>query len=104
MPNRRILSLWFPRLGAERVMRVARGLLDGPLAVVGEQANAQVITSLNGAAQAAGLQVGQPVRDAHAMCAGLITRSRNAPGEVAFLAALQRWAGKIGRASCRERV
>jgi len=95
MPNRRILSLWFPRLGAERVMRAARGVPDGPLGIVAERANAQVISSLNDAATAAGLQVGQPVRDAHAMCAGLVTRIRNVPAEAAFLAALRRWAGRF---------
>ncbi|NOD94395.1 DNA polymerase Y family protein [Ruegeria sp. HKCCD4884] len=95
MPKRRILSLWFPRLGAERLIRAARGLHSGPLAVVTEQSNMQVITSLNTEAQAAGLRVGQPVRDAHAMCASLITRHRNAPAEAAFLTALRRWAGKF---------
>ncbi len=95
MPKRRILSLWFPRLGAERLVRAARGLHDGPLAVVAEQSNMQVVTSLNTQAQAAGLRVGQPVRDAHAMCASLITRPRNAPAEAAFLTALRRWAGKF---------
>ena len=95
MPDRRILSLWFPRLGAERLMRAARGIETGPLAVVEEQANAQVITSLNHAGQIAGLQVGQPVRDAHAMCGGLLTRTRNAPAEAAFLTAIRRWAGKF---------
>ncbi|MCF6232344.1 MAG: DNA polymerase Y family protein [Rhodobacteraceae bacterium] len=95
MPNRRILSLWFPRFGAERVMRAERGVLEGPLGIVAEQANAQVITSLNLAASVAGVQMGQPVRDAFAMCAGLITRARNTPAEVAFLAALRRWAGKF---------
>jgi protein ImuB len=94
MPNRRILSLWFPRLGAERLIRAARGMDEAPLAVVAEQANMQVISSLNAAAVAAGLQLGQPVRDAHAMCAQLLTRVRNVPAEAAFLAALRRWAGK----------
>lgn len=95
MPNRRILSLWFPRLGAERVLRVARGTVDGPLAIVDDQGNAQVVSSVNEAAHGAGIRVGQPVRDAHAMCAGLLTRVRNAPAEVAFLTALRRWAGKF---------
>ena len=95
MSNRRILSLWFPRLGAERLMRAHRGVEAGPLAVVAERANMQVISSLNGAALAAGLQMGQPVRDAHAMCAGLLTRTRNAPAETRFLTALRRWAGKF---------
>ncbi len=95
MPKRRILSLWFPRLGAERLVRAARGLHAGPLAVVAEQSNMQVVTSLNVEAQAAGLRVGQPVRDAHAMCAALVTRPRNPPAEAAFLTALRRWAGKF---------
>ncbi|UWQ93253.1 DNA polymerase Y family protein [Rhodobacteraceae bacterium M382] len=94
MSRRRILSLWFPRLGAERVMRAERGGLAGPLAVVEEQSNTQVITALNTAAEAAGLQVGQPLRDAHAMCAHLLTRNRNGPAETAFLGILRRWAGK----------
>ncbi len=95
MPKRRILSLWFPRLGAERLVRAARGLHAGPLAVVAEQSNMQVVTSLNVEAQAAGLRVGQPVRDAHAICAALVTRPRNPPAEAAFLTALRRWAGKF---------
>ena len=94
MSRRRILSLWFPRLGAERIARAEKGL-GGPLAVVGAQGNMQVITSLNGAAQAAGLRVGQPVREAHAICAGLITRPRNGSAEAAFLTALRRWAGRF---------
>jgi protein ImuB len=99
MSKRRILSLWFPRLGAERLARTGGapgdGTAGGPLAVVAERGNMQVVTSLNAAAQAAGLRVGQPLRDAHAMCAGLLTRTRNAPAEAAFLAALRRWAGRF---------
>jgi protein ImuB len=95
MLTRRILSLWFPRLGAERLIRAQRDSIPGPLAVVTEVANMQVITSLSAQAQGAGLQVGQPVRDAHAMCAGLIARARNEPAEAAFLTALRRWAGKF---------
>ncbi len=95
MPKRRILSLWFPRLGAERIVRAERCMADGPLAVVEERGNMQVLTSVNGAAAVAGLQAGQPLRDAHAICAHLTTHTRNAPAEAAFLAALRRWAGKF---------
>jgi protein ImuB len=95
MPDRRILSLWFPRLGAERLIRRQPNLADHPLAIVQEQQNMQLISSLNGAAQGQGLQVGQPVRDAHAMCPGLITHARSMVGEQRFLEALQRWAGKF---------
>jgi len=55
----------------------------------------QVISSLNAVAQGHGLQVGQPVRDAHAMCPGLITYTRSTVAEGRFLDALQRWAGKF---------
>ncbi|MEM9636247.1 MAG: DNA polymerase Y family protein [Pseudomonadota bacterium] len=95
MTNRRVLSLWFPHLGTDRLTRRNPQLADLPLAVVEEQHNAQVLTSLNLTALGFGLRVGQPVRDAHAMCEGLITRTRNIPGEAGFLAALQRWAGKF---------
>ena len=95
MPNRRTLSLWFPRLGAERLMRMGHGLDDIPLAIVAEERNAQVISSLNQQGEAAGLYIGQPLRDAHAMCANLLTKSRNIPAETQFLMALRRWAGKF---------
>ena len=95
MPDRRILSIWFPRLGAERLIRRQPLLADQPVAVVEDRQNMQVITSLSGVAQNAGLQVGQPVRDAHAMCPGLLTYARSVPAETRFLEALQRWAGKF---------
>lgn len=95
MTRRRILSLWFPRLGAERVFRAERIVVSGPLAVVAEQSNMQMVTSVNMAAQVAGVRVGQPVRDAHAMCANLMTRTRNIQAEASFLTALRRWAGKF---------
>jgi protein ImuB len=95
MPNRRILSLWFPRLAAERVLRVERGTIDAPLAVVADRANAPVLVSLDARAEAEGLSLGQPVRDAQAMCPRLVTRIANPQVEEAFLASLRRWAGKF---------
>jgi protein ImuB len=95
MKTRRILSLWFPHFGAERLMRRDPMLAEVPLGVVEERHNSQMLSSVNGPAARIGLRVGQPVRDAHAMCEALVTRSRSAPAEVAFLGALQRWAGKF---------
>lgn len=95
MSHRRILSLWFPRLGAERVLRDARGGLTGPLAIVEEVSNRQVISALNQVAEDAGLHRGQGLRDAHAICAQLIVRSRNLSAETGFLAALRRWSGQF---------
>ena len=95
MSHRRILSLWFPRLAADRALRAERGLLPGPLAVVEEVANSQSLMSLTPEAAAAGLRVGQPLRDARAMCPALVTRPANLPADAAFLTALRRWAGKF---------
>lgn len=95
MPAKRHLSLWFPRLAAERLLRLERGLPSGPFVVVEDQRGAQVITSLNAEAQAAGLRPGQPLRDARAMCAGLTSRPTNRVAEANFLTTLRRWAGKF---------
>jgi protein ImuB len=95
MAHRRILSLWFPRLAAERVLRRQGGALPQPFAVVADRGGAQVLVSLNPEAEAAGLSLDQPLRDATAMCAALITRAADPLAEAAFLTALRRWAGKF---------
>jgi protein ImuB len=95
MPHRRILSLWFPRLAAERALRLGRGSHDGPFAIVAEQGNMQVLVSLSAEAEAQGLTRGQPLRDAQAICPALLTRPANPVAEAAFLSALRRWAGKF---------
>ena len=95
MPNRRILSLWFPRLAAERILRQRREVLPLPFAVVADQNGAQVLVSLNAEAEVAGLRQGQPLRDATAMCPGLLTKPADPLAEAAFLGVLRRWAGKF---------
>jgi len=95
MKQRRILSLWFPRLGAERFLRLERGLPPRAFAVVGEEHNAQVLVSLSVEAEASGLRMGQPLRDARAMCPELDTKLRNRDLDAAFLAVLRRWAAKF---------
>ncbi len=95
MSHRRILSLWFPRLAAERHLRRLAAALPPPLAVVGDRRGAQVLTSLSAAAEAAGLARGQPLRDATAMCPALVTRTEDALAEATFLTVLRRWAGKF---------
>ena len=92
---RRILSLWFPRLAAERVLRQRRDTLPMPFATVQEQSRALVLTSLNPLAEMAGLSRGQPLRDAAAMCPGLLTAVTDPQTERAFLGRLQRWRGNI---------
>ncbi|MCV6595308.1 MAG: DNA polymerase Y family protein [Silicimonas sp.] len=95
MQNRRILSLWFPRLAAERALRQGAGVSGVPFAVVGEVKNAQVLVSLSREAEAAGLTRGQALRDGRAICPELQTRLQNPELERAFLTVLRRWAGKF---------
>ncbi len=76
-------------------MRLDRGLLDAPFAVVKDQGNMQVIASLSVESEAQGLTPGQPLRDAHAMCPNLVTRLANPQAEAAFLTVVRRWAGKF---------
>lgn len=95
MPHRRILSLWFPRLAAERVERRGGVHLGAPLAVVATRQNAQVLISLNAAAEEEGLSPGQAVSDATALCPNLRTVYDNPLEEERFLNALSRWAGKF---------
>ncbi|QDC08387.1 DNA polymerase Y family protein [Oceanicola sp. D3] len=95
MPNRRILSLWFPRLAAERLIRADPMLAEAPLVVVRERGNVASLASLSRAASAAGLRPGQPLRDAQAVCPDLVTRLERPALEADFLTVLRRWAGKF---------
>lgn len=94
MPSRRILCLWFPRLGAERILRSTHYDPDIPFAVIQNKGSAQVLWSLSQAASAAGLNHDQPLQDAQAMCHNLVTRLHNPPCEAMFLTRVRRWAGK----------
>src|SRR6056297_1113748 len=93
MPSRRILSVWFPRLGAERLTR--RSGVAGPFAVVAEDGPRQVLAALSTEAGALGLVPGQPLREAQAMCPDLRTAPQEPAAEAAFLRALARWADRF---------
>lgn len=95
MKPRRILSLWFPRLAAERLIRLEPSLGEVPLAVAARTGSADHLASLSQAASEAGLSRGMGLADARAICPDLVTRSANPHHEAAFLAALQRWAGRF---------
>ena len=93
MPPRRILSLWFPRLAAERVVRAEPQLAELPLAVVAEARGALVLASLDAAGRGAGLRRGMALGDARAICPELVTR----PGGPAAHRRLPGGAPPLGR-------
>lgn len=95
MSKKRFLSLWFPRLAAERLARLDRALPPGPVAVVATQGNSQYLSAVNARAGAAGLVPGQRLSDARALCPDIMTRPADPKGEAAFLSALRRWAGRF---------
>ena len=94
MPTRRILSIWFPHLAAERVLRGHRGAILNPFAIVAQDSNALILASLSAEASAEGLSIGQSLSDARAFCPNLMTAPENPLQEAGFLAGLRRWAGK----------
>jgi protein ImuB len=93
--GRRIVSLWFPRLAAERWMRRAPELGAGAFAVVAAARGALTLASLSPAAEAAGLRRGMSLADARAIAPGLVTRPADPLREGDFLAALGRWAERF---------
>ena len=95
MPQRRILSLWFPRLAAERTLRAEPQLAEQPLAIIGEVRGALLLASLSRRAETVGLRRGMALGDARAICPDLVTRPEEARRTALFLAALRRWAGRF---------
>lgn len=95
MYHRRVLSIWFPHLGAERLLRTHRGRITQPFAVVTETHNLLTLYSLSDQANSKGLTIGQNLSDARALCPDLMTAPQDEPADHAFMAALQRWAGQF---------
>ena len=94
-PRRRILSLWFPRLGADRVLRMEPALTDVPLVTVAETGNLRQVAATTIAAERLGLSRGQSLSEAMVLCPDLVTRLEDRGREAALLMALRRWAGKF---------
>ena len=71
--ERRILSLWLPRLAIDRIKRKllrndGGAPVDLPSVVVAKEHNALVIYALDDAATGYGLAIGQPLANARAIC------------------------------------
>jgi nucleotidyltransferase/DNA polymerase involved in DNA repair len=103
---RRVLSLWFPRLASDRLLR-RRMPGSGPgsgggsgayseaaFAVTLRQSNMERIHCLNHAAAALGLAPGMSASDARALVPGLQSAPADLAAEARFLRLLCRWAGR----------
>lgn len=88
--QRRVVSLWFPRLASDRVLR--RYHVDGPFVLTLKQKNANRIYCLNTAATQQGLQQGMAYTDARAFCPTLQSRVAMPDQDQRFLNLLCRWA------------
>lgn len=87
---RRILSLWFPRLASDRVLRA--GPIEAPFALVLREGNTDRLHCLNAAAEAQGLGRGMALSEARAFCPDLQTAPADPARETQFLETLRRWA------------
>lgn len=88
--KRRIISVWFPRLASERVLRSCP--IEGPFVLTIREKNANQIYCLNEAAEQQGLYRGMSYSDARAFCPGLQSAPAHLPADQYFLTILRRWA------------
>ena len=89
--ERRVVSLYLPRLASELALRRMGGE-TGPFAMVARQGRGDVLACLNPAAQAQGLRRGQALSEARALHPALLTRPHDPQAQVRALVALRRWA------------
>ena len=89
--GRRAVSLWFPRLASDRVLR-QRPMEDGPFVLTFKHKNANRLYCLNAAAAQQGLHHGMPYADARAFCPNLQSRMAEPEQDQRFLRILCRWA------------
>ena len=88
--NRRVVSLWFPRLASDRVLRACP--INGPFALTLKQNNANRLYCLNIEAEQKDLYRGMPYADARAFCPDLRSRPAEPAQDQQFMHVLYRWA------------
>lgn len=88
--QRRVISMWFPRLASDRALRLRP--IDGPFAITLQESNANRIYCLNWQAEKQGLQQGMSYVDARVYCPDLQSSPAAPNRDQQFLIALRRWA------------
>lgn len=88
--QRRIVSVWLPRLASDRALRARP--VEGPFALTHTESNSNRIYCLNIAATQQGLHQGMSYADARAFCPQLQSRVADPVQDQQFLRTLSRWA------------
>jgi protein ImuB len=88
--QKRIVSLWFPKLASERSLR--RAPVEGAFALVHHTQNTDRIYCLNAEAEKGGVHRGMNFSDARAFCPQLISRPADLLADERFMHGLARWA------------
>jgi protein ImuB len=95
--NRRLCSLWLPRLAIERWASLSgtpAEAVERPLVLTVEGRHGQLIHAATPAAEARGARVGARLTDARALDPGLEAEAADLAGEAAWLRAAARWASR----------
>ncbi len=88
--RKRVISMWFPRLASDRILRVRA--VDGPFALTLKTDNANRLYCLNARADRQGLHRGMSYSDARAFCPDLQSAPADLLADTRFLHTLRRWA------------
>ncbi len=88
--QKRVVSVWFPRLPSDRVLRAHP--FDGPFVVTHRYGNTERLYCLNRQAEDSGLHRGMGYSDARAFCPDLQSRPVDVRADGRFLHMLARWA------------
>lgn len=91
--HKRVVSVWFPRLPSDRVLRARAFQADQtrPFVITHHEKNADRIYCLNQAAEGQGLHRGMGFSDARAFCPEVQSGPANTNADSRFLQMLARW-------------
>ncbi len=92
--RKRVVSMWFPRLPSDRVLRARAQVAandNRPFVLTRHEKNTDRIYCLNRAAEAQGLHRGMGVSDARAYCPDLQSQPADPRADARFLQMLARW-------------
>ncbi|MTH98084.1 DNA polymerase Y family protein [Roseibium sp. RKSG952] len=98
LPHQRVLSLWFPELACDRILRPlrraapsrARGA-EPPFAVTAKMRKAQRLTGINATARALGIRLGEPLADVRARVPHLLVEEADPELDLGLLALIADW-------------